>query len=104
MTKKPNKNLSFIDPSCLEIHGLKQVAALETLGTFIDYLDPILNQSIFYSSLIENYIISIKNSISNHPYDKLIQIIVEAKCKEIDVLISPFLNINESYTYQYWIW
>ena len=101
-TKKSNKNLSFIDPSCLDVPGLKQVAALETLGTFIDYLDPEENREFLVNINLELVaartilaeIISIRNSICNHPYDLLIPIFIETKCNEIDVLISPFLNIS----------
>ena len=82
---------------------MKQVIALETLGTFIDYLDPLenrefllnINTKIVRARTILAEIIAINKSISNHPYNKLILFIVEDKCKEIVALISPFLNISE---------
>ena len=102
-TKKLNKNLSFIDPAFLDVPGLKQVVALETLGTFTDYIDPIGNHEFLFNINIELVrarailaeIIVIKNSSVNHPYDRLIPTIVDNKCNEIDVIISPFLDISE---------
>ena len=102
-TKKLKKNLSYIDPSCLDVPGLKQVVALETLGTFIDYLEPLANQDflrninteLVCARIILAEIITINKSTSNHPYDKLIPFIVENKCNEIDDIIQPYLNISE---------
>jgi len=97
------RNMNFLDPSLLDIPGLKQVCRLETLGTFCDYIDPVLNP-LFLVDLdtcltsareIMADVIAIKNSISN---DKLIIAIIETKCKEIDDRLSPFLNINDILT------
>ena len=101
--KKPKKNLSYIDPSCLDAPGLKQVVALETLGTFIDYLEPITNQNFLLNINMELVrartilaeILTINKSTSNYPYDKLIPFIVENKCNEIDNILLPYLNISE---------
>jgi len=101
--KKLKKNLSCIDPSFLDVPGLKQVVALETLGTFTDYLNPIdnhvfllnINNELVRARTILAEIILIKNSSVNHPYDKLIPTIIDNKCNEIDVIILPFLNISE---------
>ena len=101
--KNPKKNLSYIDPSCLDVPGLKQVVALETLGTFIDYLEPLVNREflrninteLVRARIILAEIITINKSTRNHPYDKLIPFIVENKCNEIDDIIQPYLNISE---------
>ena len=101
--RKSPPNLTFLDPSLLTIHGLKQAVCLETLGTFCDYLDPLVDpqyiveingQLISARSLLAD-IISIIKSINNFPHDKLLISVIEKKCHEIDEIIAPFLDIND---------
>ena len=68
MLEEDNQQQSYIDPTCLDIPGMGQVTALETLGTFDDYLNPVVNQEFLGSvnlNLILADIISIKNEVSN---------------------------------------
>ena len=68
MLEEDNQQQSYIDPTCLDIPGMGQVTALETLGTFVDYLNPVVNQEFLGSvnlNLILADIISIKNEVSN---------------------------------------
>ena len=97
------RNLTFLDPSLLTIPGMKQAVCLETLGTFCDYLDPLVDPQYIVEinrqltsarSLLAN-IISIKKSINNFPHDKLINSVIEKKCIEIDEIIAPFLDIGD---------
>ena len=76
---------------------------LETLGTFCNYLDPLVDpqyiveingQLISARSLLAD-IVSIIKSINNFPHDKLLISVIEKKCHEIDEIIAPFLDIND---------
>ena len=70
--KKSSRNQSFIDPTCLDIPGMKQVTD-ETLGTLTDYLEPGINQEflldinliLVHARTILADIITIKNETSN---------------------------------------
>ena len=101
--RKSPRNLTFLDPSLLNISGLKQAVSLETLSTFCDYLDPLVDPHFIVKingqltsarSLLAD-IISIKKSINNFPHDKLLTSVIEKKCHEIDEIIAPFLDIND---------
>ena len=82
-----SKNLTFLDPSLLNISGLKQAVCLETLGTFCDYLDPLvdpqfiieINRQLTSARPLLADIISIKKSINNFPNDKLLISVNEKK-------------------------
>ena len=73
MLEEDNQQQSYIDPTCLDIPGMGQVTALETLGTFVDYLNPVVNQEFLGSVNLNRIlartiladIISIKNEVSN---------------------------------------
>ena len=101
--KKSPRNATFLDPSLLTIQGLKQAVCLETLGTFCDYLDPLvgpqylveINRHLISARTLLADIISIKKSINNFPHDKLLISVIETKCQEIDEIISPFLDISD---------
>jgi len=100
---KSPRNLTFLDPSLLTIHGLKQAVCLETLGTFCDYLDSLvdpqyideINRQLISTQTLLAEIISIKKSINNFPHDKLLTSVIEKKCQEIDEIIFPFLDIGD---------
>ena len=101
--RKSPRNLTFLDPSLLNISGLKQAVCLETLGTFCDYLDPLvdphfiveINRQLTSARSLLADIISIKKSINNFPNDKLLTSVIEKKCHEIDEIIAPFLDISD---------
>ena len=64
----------------LDIPGMKQVTALETLGTLTDYLEPGINReflldinlNLVHAHTILADIITIRNETSNFPHDKLL--------------------------------
>ena len=99
--RKSPQNLTFLDPSLFS--GLKQAVCLETLGTFCDYLDPQvdpqfiaeINRQLTSAGSLLADIISIKKSVNNFPYDKLLSSVIEKKCHEIDEIIAPFLDLSD---------
>ena len=46
-SRRLTRNQSYIDPTCLDIPGMKQVTALKELGTLTVYLEPRINQEFF---------------------------------------------------------
>ena len=104
--KKSSKHQSLIDPTYLDIPGMKQVTALETLGTLTDYLEPGINReflldinlNLVHARPILADIIKIRNETSNFPHDKLLLSVIASKCSKIDELIGPFLDINDHIT------
>ena len=73
MLEDDNQQKSYIDPTCLDIPGMRQVTALEMLGTFVDFLNPVVNQKFLGSGnlnliLARRHNLYKKNQVSNFPH------------------------------------